>query len=1128
MNMKKNLSVYICLLFLLPYALFAQNKKDAKIRIALVGEFMPKQELEKIASLLKTFGNTTYSIVSIKDLNKSNLKNFTHIWFHKIAINEPTKSEINCEKAIVEFVKNGGNLFLSREAVLLLNTWKIEKQKLQVETDTVSDDGNGRPLGFHAFKSHPLFAGLNGGVYPNKALKDHIVRKIGFFGHSVPENGKVAGIEWTYITFHEDSKLLLEYKIGKGSIIAAGAFLDYSIPNFNSSQLNLFTHNVFLYTSGQLDQTKKYFWEYDQQVVKEISFRTNSQPLVSSGKWGIPNLSIQLQRKEATKNFVNLAGRRILIMGKERGGIDEIWVHPFMAMRDYQVEVMMKNGSKLRLNNLIPKITISPEMLIREYEIEDIKLKEIVTISFDKPMAVMHYEWSGNQIENIIIKQTSNLRYMWPYSEKATQNIECSWIPEINAMLISGQKGDISTLTSYSSIPSKHLITQSDSINGQPDNFTSFKTDKIQVNSAFVFDANHIPSQSLNVYFLAGSEGVAATMSLLKTQKTNFNELFLNASAYYKSLLKNYLVIESPDSAFNEGYKWALLRTDQFLQETPGVGTSLMAGFATTASGWNGNQKVSGRPGYAWYFGRDGQWSGMAIDAYGNFEMVKKELQMYDHYMDFTGKIYHELTSSGVVHYDAADASPLYIILAAHYLKASGDLGFIKAIWPGLKKTYQYILSTDTDGDGLIENTNVGHGWVEGGKLYGTHTEFYLAGCQAAAAEAIAYMATAMSDKDLALQSTQVAESTKHIIDHDFWNPSANFFYQGKMIDGSYMDDKTALAAVCVYLNAIIDAKKAFAVASEYAGNAFTTDWGVRIISEFNPKSNPGSYHEGLVWPLFTGWVSLAEYYTGSYTSGFLHLMQILNNYHDWALGSIPESLNGRIYRSGGVCALQCWSETMILQDAIEGMLGFRTDALLKELNLSPHFPWDWNNVHVSNIRMNKTLIDLKMDRSSQETKFYLTNKGKPSNIIFQPSFPLFTEVQSVEIDGKSVPFKINTQSESIELSINKKIELKEGKSTILIKHHGGKAVLSPFIQPKPGQENIGLKVLSQIADGQKLRSIINGKPGKTYQIKVFSAEPIKNVIGGKIINRKDATSIVEVTLPQSDEKYINFELIIE
>lgn len=791
--------IFFNLLLILAFSIssvFGEKLFNPVIRIGLVGNLMSETELHKIENLLKTFDNTSFEVISVDDLWKLNTSQFTHVWIHKTAITSPSASVISCGSAVLSFLKNGGNIFLSREAVYLLNSWGIEKQAFQCETDTIRDEGFGRPLGFHAFKTHPIFDGLHDGAYVSKAVNDHVVRKIGFFKDQVPANGKVVGIEWTYITFHEDSKLLLEYNVGKGKIIAAGAFLDYDIPNYNPLQLGKFTSNVFRYTSGQIAGVKTYYWDYTPQMVNEISKKSKQHTVVNAQPWKLPELSIQLQRKEAKNNFVNLSGRRILIMAKEKGGIDEIWVHPFMALRDYQAEVVLKDqAGVVQLNNLSPRITVSPEMIIREYAIGNTVIKEIITHSFDKPMAVIHYEWTGSQLAKIIVKQTSNLRYMWPYSSLATQSLTCERLPEVNGWMVSGQKGDLNSLVAFSSVPEKYLVGRYDSIRYQNNDLTFKPTSKIQVSSGFVFDADQIPSGSLDVCLVAGLESRVTTVSMFKAESKNFGQLYEKTNAYYQSLLKNSLVIQSPDQVFNDAYRWAILRTDQFLQETPGIGTSLMAGFGTTARGWNGRHPISGRPGYAWYFGRDGQWSAMAIADYGDFEMVKKVLAVFDRYMDINGKIFHELTSSGAVHYDASDASPLYLVLAAHYLKHSGDLNYVRSLWPGLNKTWKYILSTDTDGDGLIENTNVGHGWIEGGNLYGTHTEFYLAACQVAAADAMAYLAEAMHDPDLIKTSQTVAENTRKIIDKDFWNNSQFYFNNGKMKDGSYMTDKTTLVS---------------------------------------------------------------------------------------------------------------------------------------------------------------------------------------------------------------------------------------------------------------------------------------------------------------------------------------------
>ncbi|OPX35797.1 hypothetical protein B1H10_00370 [candidate division KSB1 bacterium 4484_188] len=86
------------------------------------------------------------------------------------------------------------------------------------------------------------------------------------------------------------------------------------------------------------------------------------------------------------------------------------------------------------------------------------------------------------------------------------------------------------------------------------------------------------------------------------------------------------MTVQSPDNEFNKLWKWAVIGTDRFLAYTPTVGTGLLAGFSTTERGWNGRHKISGRPGYAWYFGRDSEWSGFAIDNYGDFKTLSGTL----------------------------------------------------------------------------------------------------------------------------------------------------------------------------------------------------------------------------------------------------------------------------------------------------------------------------------------------------------------------------------------------------------------------------------------------------------------------------------------------------------------------
>jgi len=69
----------------------------------------------------------------------------------------------------------------------------------------------------------------------------------------------------------------------------------------------------------------------------------------------------------------------------------------------------------------------------------------------------------------------------------------------------------------------------------------------------------------------------------------------------------------------------------------------------------------------------------------------------------------------------------------------------------------------------------------------------------------------------------------------------------------------------------------------------------------------PSVYHQGTVWPLYTGWVSVAEYRAGQDIAGYAHLMQNANL--TWAQdpGDVTELLSGQFYQVlGGARRISC------------------------------------------------------------------------------------------------------------------------------------------------------------------------------------------------------------------------------
>lgn len=1124
--MKKTATILLLLLGVtISFFGCTQGPKENFSKIGLIMD-VPEEELQAVRKFLAGKKSAESFELIESDIKKGDIESLdlTHIWIHQFSKNNNS----SIENSIKYFVKNGGNLILSMEAMHLLNTWGIEKNTLETKTDSIVDEGFGRPLGFHGFKSHPVFDGLHGGVYPWKSKEDHVVRKIGFFNDQIPDTtiAKVIGVEWTYITFHENNKLVLEYQYGKGKIIAVGAYSYFSKENYNTLELHRFYSNIIDYLAGDDKNITSNYWNYTPQKVIPLKRNFPSLAISNATKWKLPELTIKLKKKEATNNAVLMTGRRMMIGGVEKGGIEEIWTNPFMSFRDIITGVLLKNtDSVIWLNNLTPSITSSPELLIREYKIAGTLLKEITTVSMDKPVGVVHFEWEGDDLSKIMVKYTSNLRYMWPYSEKITSSISYKWVSEMNAAVNTGQSGELASIIGFSSKPDSFLLGQYDDFTFNKGKFEPSKTDLIQVSGVFSFDTEKVNGK-LNMYLVAGDSGIKNTINMYNKEAENFNQLYLKSSGYYRKLLDNNLMLTTPDAQFNKGYKWAMVRTDQFFQETPNIGTTIVAGLGTTSRGWDGGQKINGRPGYAWYFGRDAQWSGFAVNAYGGHEMVKKILDVFITYQNLNGKIFHELTTSGAVHFDASDSTPLYVVLAAHYLKYSGDLDYINNIWPSLKKAMDFCYSTDTDNDGLIEITNVGHGWVEGGSLFGTHTEVYLAGTWAAALDAAAYITSHLDKNNLSEIYSRDAQKVKKIIDTDFWNEEGQYFYNGKMIDGSFMDAETVLAGVPVYFNSVTDSTKAFKTAASYAGNMYSADWGVRIIPESSKKFHPRSYHGGMVWPLFTGWASLAEYKTGNYVSGYSHIMNNLLMYRHWNMGSVEETLDGSKFEPAGVCSQQGWSETMVLQPISEGMLGISPDALSNSISLSPRFPWHWNEVKVNNILFGNHNINFNMSKTPTTTLYEFKEvMEKGSAMDFSPSFPLGTLIKEVMINGEKAKYQTVDNAESIDLILD--TQVLQNTMIIEIKHQKGIGAIPLINEPEPGDTNKGAKIIQQQLKDNRFEVVLEGLPNTSYHFEVMSNVKIEKLKGGHVVDKKGNIYTIETEIPQSNQKYMRQKVII-
>src|SRR4029453_16563388 len=126
--------------------------------------------------------------------------------------------------------------------------------------------------------------------------------------------------------------------------------------------------------------------------------------------------------------------------------------------------------------------------------------------------------------------------------------------------------------------------------------------------------------------------------------------------------------------------------------------------------------------------------------------------------------------------WNSADASPLFVIAHADHWRATGDRAFLDASFEAILRAWHFTAGTDTDRNGLVENTRFGHGWVEGGDLYPPHEEIYQQGVWIEACRALSQLAEARGDRALAEEARSRADETRVAVEKTYWLDGRGFY----------------------------------------------------------------------------------------------------------------------------------------------------------------------------------------------------------------------------------------------------------------------------------------------------------------------------------------------------------------
>ena len=515
----------------------------------------------------------------------------------------------------------------------------------------------------------------------------------------------------------------------------------------------------------------------------------------------------------------------------------------------------------------------------------------------------------------------------------------------------------------------------------------------------------------------------------------------------------------------------------------------------------------------------------MALDAEGDFSTVRNAMDFLSKYQRADGKVPHEISQTASLidwfkktpfAYAVADATPLFIITVNDYVTHSGDIGFARQKWDNLWRAYGFLQST-YDAQGLAQNSGVGTGWIEGGPLYPVRTELYQASLGIEAVRALSHLARLLGKEDLAKELEQTFKRQEPLLDKAFWSPEKKIYAYAIDANNKPVDVASVLATVPMWFEQL-DEDQARSMIQELARPDHQSDWGMRILSSHDPKYDPGGYHFGAVWPLFTGWASVGEYRYHRALPAYSNLRANAMLALDGSLGHVTEVLSGKYYQTLSTASPhQIWSAAMVVSPLLTGLLGLQTDASSCHLDFAPHVPADWKSFSVNNVRLGAVVLNLNYQKTPDNVQLEVQSTGAGNcSVEFSPAMSLRARITRVQLNGRPLPFHVQTNSSDQHVTVN--LPITDNQNTVEIEMKNDFELSEPSAVPALGSTSHGLRVLSEswTATRDSLSVLLSGAAGETYELSAWNPGQIRSVEGAELEKGSAQEAKVRVQLPDA------------
>jgi glycogen debranching enzyme len=823
--------------------------------------------------------------------------------------------------------------------------------------------------------------------------------------------------------------------------------------------------------------------------------------------------------------FFDVTGRKAAVFGYEDRPF-EAWVYPLKILDDFTLSFSLE-GYPLEISgrDVISAVEVRPEGTSFIYSHAAFTVRESIIAPQDEPGILVLLDIRTTRPIRVTASFRPRLRLMWP-AGSMTANV--GWDERAERYTLTEETGKFAAVVGSPGSRDLTLMPYQEEPKDVPLRFVR----EVSLDDARRTFVPIVIAGSVN-----GRRGAEATYERLLGSAA---ALYQQNVANYRSFASRTTDVQVPDDRLTTAFRWAKVGVDKGLATNPFLGTGLLAGFRSSGE--------SERPGFAWFFGRDALWTALAMDAYGDFAATRTALEFLAKYQRADGKIPHEVSQSASIvpwfegypyAWASADATPLFIVAHADYWRATGDRAFLDRSWSAVEKAYRFSASTDTDGDGLIENTKVGHGWVEGGALYPAHEELYLQGVWIAALEGLEELARARGDAAFAAELQARAAKTREAVEARYWLPRRGYYAFATArgsgnADEHLIEEDTVLPAVPLWWGLLRHDRADQQIDALGAGD-LATDWGSRILSSGSKLYDPLSYHYGSVWPLFTGWTAMAAYRYGRPHVGYQALMANALLTFDGALGYVTELLSGAFNAAFGRSSHhQVWSEAMVVTPVVRGLFGVRVREGGRLLEIRPQLPADWDRASLATVAAGDAQFDVALRRTPRRFTIEITRVNAttadtrtPSRLLVAPAFARDAKVLRASVNGRDARPQVNVLGDVQFAEVM--VEHPTAHTLVEYAIEDGSDVYVRQEPAGPGGESDQIRILRSRAEAAGLRLTLEGRGGHTYTLGLRTPRAIDSSqpAGVKIGSAAGRDPQMLVTIDGPADQYVRREVLL-